>query len=135
MFEFLERLPLEGWIALLSLAGAALWKPIELLTGHLKSSGAAEASADVKREEIDASRDGTLIQQLLDRAHDLEAMLEVLRKALDKNLVRENAVVTAAELLLGIVELIDEPTPAMKAMRIRAIDILELARRMNGGTR
>jgi hypothetical protein len=109
--------------------GTALPWPLKTLWRILRGSPEREAAA----AEADAKRDGEMIQRLLDRAHDVETMLEVLRKALDKNLVRENAVVTAAELLLGIVELIDKPTLAMKTMRLRAIEILALARRMNGG--
>lgn len=108
--------------------GSALPWPLKALWRILRGSPEREAN----REATAAERDGDMIGRLLDRGHEVETMLEVLRKALDKNLVRENAVVTAAELLLGIVELIDKPTSAMKTMRLRAIAILALARRMNG---
>lgn len=111
--------------------GTALPWPFKALWRILRGTPEREATA----AEVAAERDGDMIQRLLDRSHEVETMLEVLRKALDKNLVRENSVVTAAELLLGIVELIDKPTPAMKAMRIRAIEILALARQINGGGR
>ena len=109
--------------------GATLPWPFKALWRLIRGSPEREATA----AETAAERDSDMIQRLLTRAHEVESMLEVLRKALDKNLVRENAVVTAAELLLGIVELIEKPSAAMKVMRLRAIDILALARRMNGG--
>jgi len=110
--------------------GTALPWPFKAVWRFLRGYPEREAAA----AEAAAERDGDMIQRLLDRNHDVETMLEVLRRALDKNLVRENSVVTAAELLLGIVELIEKPTAAMKIMRLRAIEILELARRINGGT-
>lgn len=110
--------------------GSALPWPAKGVWRLLRGSPEREAAA----AEAAAERDGDMIQRLLDRAHDVETMLEVLRKALDKNLVRENSVVTAAELLLGIVEMIDNPSPSMKVMRLRAIEILTLARRTNGGS-
>lgn len=109
--------------------GTTLPWPLKGVWRLIRGAPEREAAA----AELDAKRDGDMIQRLLDRAHDVEAMLEVLRKALDKNLVRENSIVTAAELLLGIVELIDKPTPAMKSMRLRAMEILTMARRINGG--
>lgn len=109
--------------------GTALPWPLQKLWRLIRGYPEREAAA----AETAAERDGDMIQRLLDRNHDCETMLDVLRKALDKNLVRENSVVTAAELLLGIVELIDKPTLAMKVMRLRAIEILTLARRINGG--
>lgn len=108
--------------------GTTLPWPFKAIMRMLRGTPEREAAA----AELDAKRDGEMIQRLLDRAHDVESMLEVLRKALDKNLVRENSIVTAAELLLGMVELIPNPTPAMKAMRLRAIEILAMARRING---
>lgn len=122
--------PVIGGAAVGVVFGATIPWPLKALWRLLRGSPEREATA----AEHAAERDGDMIQRLLDRAHDVESMLEVLRKALDKNLVRENAVVTAAELLLGIVELIERPTPAMKTMRLRAIEILALARRINGGT-
>lgn len=109
--------------------GTALPWPLKGVWRMLRGNPEREAAA----AETAAERDGDMIQRLLDRNHDTDSMLEVLRKALDKNLVRENSVVTAAELFLSIVEMIDKPTPAMKAMRLRAIEILAMARRMNGG--
>jgi hypothetical protein len=109
--------------------GTALPWPLKIIWRVVRGDPEREAKA----AETAADRDGDLIQRLLDRCHDVETMLEVVRKALDKNLVRENSVVTAAEILLGIIEQIDRPTPAMKAMRLRAIEILGLARRINGG--
>lgn len=109
--------------------GNALPWPFKTIWRILRGTPEREAAA----AETAAERDGDMIQRLLDRNHDVETMLEVLRKALDKNLVRENSVVTAAELLLGIVELIDKPTQAMRIMRLRAIEILALARRINNG--
>jgi hypothetical protein len=109
--------------------GTALPWPLKALWRLLRGSADREAAA----EELDAKRDGDMIQRLLDRVHDVETMLEVLRKALDKNLVRESSIVTAAELLLGIAELVDSPTPAMKMIRLRAMEILALGRRVNGG--
>ena len=109
--------------------GTALPWPLKMIWRLIRGSPEREASAN----ELAAERDGDMIQRLINRAHDVEAYLEVLRKALDKNLVRENSVVTAAELLLGIVELIDKPSPAMRAMRLRAVEILSLARHMNKG--
>jgi len=109
--------------------GTTLPWPLKGVWRLLRGSPEREAAA----AETAAERDGDMIQRLLDRCHEVETMLEVLRKVLDKNLVRENSIVTAAELLLGMVELIDKPTIGMKAMRLRAIEILTLARRINGG--
>ena len=131
MYEYLEALPWQGWAALLALAGTALWKPAELLLKWARESGAAAQGGAAKAAELDAERDGRLIEQLLGQAHEHEEIQSALRKALDKSLVRENGLVTAAELLLGIIEQIPRPTEPMKLMRLRAIEILEMARRIN----
>lgn len=132
MGEWLAALPWQGWVALLGLLGSALWTPAKALAGHLRAAGKADAEADSKAAETDSERDGRLIEQLLGRIRELDAMVEVHRKALDKNLVRENAVLTGAEVLLTIIEMIEEPTAPQKLMRLRAIEIIELAQRVSG---
>lgn len=122
MIEFLASLPWQGWVALLTLAGGALWKPAETMVKWLRASGESEADREEK-----------FTDQLIDRCHSLEQLIEAHRRALDKGRVRENAVLTSAEVMLGIIELIPEPSPAQQRMRLRAIEILELAKRQNGG--
>jgi hypothetical protein len=65
-------------------------------------------------------------------------LVDLLRKALDKHLIRESAVVSAAELLIALIEQVQAPTPAMLRVRDRAVELLELARaqlnRINNGS-
>lgn len=134
MFKFLSGLSAEGWLTFISVIAAALWKPAELLFKMARSIARSGAEADAKLAEIDADREQRDQDRRQDRVHELEALADSLRRALDKNLVRENSVVTAAELLVGIAEMVEMPTPGMKAARLRAIEILEMARHLNGSS-
>lgn len=51
------------------------------------------------------------------------------RKALDRGLRRENALVTVCELQVAIIDEIQQPTRAQLELRKRAIAVLELAQR------
>jgi hypothetical protein len=98
------------------------------------------------RSEVNIERKASgEAQRLLDeiaakaqRIADLEDLVDLLRKALDKHLIRESAVVSAAELLIALIEQVQAPTPAMLRVRDRAVELLELAQaqlnRINNGS-
>ena len=84
------------------------------------------ASAKAAQQMTETAR---LASQLADR----DDLVDLLRKALDKHLIRESAVASACELLIALVHMVDIPTPAMLRMRDRALEVLEDARAHIGG--
>jgi hypothetical protein len=62
------------------------------------------------------------------RIADLEELVDLLRKALDKHLMRESAVASAAQFIVAIVQMVADPTPEMIRLRDRAEQLLIDAR-------
>lgn len=111
---------LLGWILPAAggiLVGSAVPWPAKMLWRWIR--GAADQEA--KREASEVER---LAAQLAER----DGLVDLLRKALDKHLIREAAVASACELLIALVHMVDRPTPAMLRMRDRALEVLEDAR-------
>ncbi|HVM38341.1 MAG TPA: hypothetical protein VM265_08145 [Sphingomicrobium sp.] len=104
--EYLTALPWQAWAALLPLAGAALWKPACALARWM------------------AGRQS--------RIEHLEQAIDELRRALDKGRVRESAIASVAELLIFAIDHVDAPSPAIVALRARALEVLELAQAQLG---
>lgn len=120
--------PLSAWVAVLPLAGNALWRPGSVLLRHLRGEVAAEA----RREEGERDRLVGEIDRLTARISELEELIDLLRKALDKHLIRESTVEAIAELLIVIIEQMLEhlapPPPAVIRTLDRARELLALAR-------
>lgn len=71
---------------------------------------------------------------LLRRGIARESLVEVLRKALDKGRVRENAYCGALDALIVGIDALDNPPPALIAARERALERMEQARaQLSGG--
>jgi hypothetical protein len=98
-------------------AGKAFWR---LMRGQAAREDVAKAAA--------ASREQSEIERLTARVGDLEDLVDVLRKALDRHLIRESAIASACELLIMLASLVREPTEAMLRIRDRAQQLLEDAR-------
>jgi hypothetical protein len=113
--------PWNVWLAAVQLAALVFWKPLVRLRAWLLRSGETAAA----REQSEATR-------LLARVADLEDLIDLLRKALDKHLIRESSVVTLAELLINMIEqMLDhivDPPPALLRTYERALELLKLAR-------
>lgn len=70
------------------------------------------------------------------RADHREALIDALRKALDKGRVRENAYCGALDALVLGIDQLDDPPPALVAARTRALERMELAHcQISGGGR
>lgn len=64
-----------------------------------------------------------------------EDRIEILRKALDKRLIRENAYCGALDALVFGIDHLEDPGPALLAARARALEIMETAHsQIRGGT-
>lgn len=98
------------------IGSAAPW-PLKALWRWLR--GDAERADQREAEEL---------ARLTARCGDLEELVDLLRRALDKHLIRESAIKTAAELLIAMIEQVPHPTPPMLRIRDRAVGILEQAR-------
>lgn len=68
------------------------------------------------------------IERLTRRCSDLEELVDLLRRALDKHLMRESAIVSACELLIALAKLVPEPNSAMLHIRDRAEQLLQDAK-------
>jgi hypothetical protein len=77
---------------------------------------------------LGAARDAAEFARLTKRASDLEELVDLLRKALDKHLIRESAIASACELLIALAKLVPDPSGAMLHIRDRAQQLLEDAR-------
>jgi hypothetical protein len=64
-----------------------------------------------------------------------EELIEILRKALDKGRVRENAYCGALDTFIAPIDELEDPPPALVAARARALERMELAHcQLTGGT-
>jgi hypothetical protein len=113
------------WPALLGVAigGVAPW-PVKALWRALR--GDSERHAVQAR--LDAERDADAFARHTKRIGDLEELVDLLRKALDKHLIRESAIASACELLIALAKLVPDPSGGMLHIRERAQQLLEDAR-------
>lgn len=86
------------------------------------------ADARAQSEAVQAKREQSEIQRLAVQLGDAFDLIDLLRKALDKHMIRWGSVVSACELLIALAGMVERPTPAMVAMRDRAKRLLEDAR-------
>lgn len=121
IFAIVAAWPLSAWLAMLPLAGAALWTPLKLLLERESKNDAAQLQHDV-----------TTLEAMVARCQNLEDIIDVLRVALDRGRIRENALITVAELLLFGMRQMHE-TPEIKRLRQRCAEILMHAQRHAAG--
>lgn len=116
----------ESWAALIGVvfgATAVPW-PAKALWRLLRGGAAREERAlngEVRRLLGEITRQAA-------RIADLEELVDLLRKALDKHLMRESAVASAAQFIVAIVQMVSDPTPEMVRLRDRAEQLLIDAR-------
>jgi hypothetical protein len=122
--EHVSAWPWQTALAIAQLMALVFWGPLTKARRWLLQSNQTEerqASAELGRLLGEITR-------LTARVSDLEDLVDLLRKALDKHLIRESAIRTAAELLIAMIEQAPNPTDAMLRIRDRAVEILEQAR-------
>jgi hypothetical protein len=83
--------------------------------------------AEAKREAAELERLLTEIARLSARHGELEELVDLLRRELDKALVRGNATMTMARILLFAVDQHPHPTAAMIAARDQARRVIAAA--------
>lgn len=75
-----------------------------------------------------------LLRRNAARGDAREALIDALRKALDKGRVRENAYCGALDALILGIDQIEDPHPSLVAARTRALERMELAHcQISGG--
>lgn len=100
MTELLNGLPLPAWLAAGIALGAWLARPI-----------------------------GEMLRLLTGRKSDLEEVIDLLRKALDKGRIRESAAWALVDLFIFAIDHWADPPPAIAELRDRARSVLEDAQR------
>jgi hypothetical protein len=102
------------WLALawVAIGNRTPWL-FALLRRHLRGNEAREQSE---------------VERLIRRVGDLEDLIDTLRKALDRHLIRESAIASACELLIMLASLVEKPDEAMLRIRDRARQLLQDAR-------
>jgi hypothetical protein len=121
ILEAIRAWPLSAWLAILPLIGAALWTPIKALLERSEH-----------HDQAQLEHDASALEQMVARCQNLEDIVDVLRVALDRGRIRENALITVAELMLfGIRHLHD--TPEIAALKLRCEEILRAARHHAAG--
>jgi regulator of sirC expression with transglutaminase-like and TPR domain len=113
------------WPALIGVAvgNRAPW-PVKALWQWMHGAGARrerQVSGEVSRLMAEITRQAA-------RITDLEDLIDLLRKALDKHLMRESAVANAAQFIVAIIQLVPEPTADMMRLRDQAEQLLRDAR-------
>lgn len=83
---------------------------------------------DADREVGEIERMLSEIGRQAARITDLEDLINLLRKALDKHLMREAAIASAAEFVIAIVKMVPDPTAEMIHLRDRAEQLLRDAK-------
>lgn len=108
----------------------ALWR---LWRGPAEKATAA-AAREARSVEAELERLLAEIARLTARHGDLEELVDLLRRELDKALVRGNATLTMARILLFAVDQEPKPSPAMIAARAQAQQVIKAAdAQMNRG--
>jgi hypothetical protein len=105
-----------------AVAGAAPW-PLKALWRLVRG----QAERDDQREAAELERLLGQIMQQTARNGQLEDLIDLLRRELDKALVRGNASLTVARILLFAVDQDPRPTPAMIAARDQARAVITAA--------
>jgi hypothetical protein len=121
ILEAIRAWPLSAWLTMAPLAGAALWTPIKAILRRSE-----------RRLEHQLDHDVSALEQMVARCHNLEDIVDVLRVALDRGRIRENALITVAELMLFGIRHLHE-TPEIIALKIRCEEILSAAQRHAAG--
>lgn len=82
------------------------------------------------KRELQAERGAAVAEaeRLAARVTELEDLVDLLRKALDKHLIRESAIAAIAELLIFAIDHVPDPGDAIASLRRRALAILVDAR-------
>ena len=110
MLEILSGLPMPAWLVAGLALGAWLAKPVgemvRVLTGRQSAVETARA----------------------DRIVDLEDLIDLMRKALDKGRIRESALASVADVLIFAIDHVADPPPALTQLRARALAVLQDAR-------
>lgn len=88
----------------------------------------AEAGRGARAAQAELNRLLKEIARQAERNSDLEELVDLLRKALDKHLIRESAIASVCELLIALARLVEQPSAAMLHIRDRAQQLLEDAR-------
>jgi hypothetical protein len=116
--------------------GVAPW-PLKALWGLWNRRGARQAAqvvADATAAQAELERLMGEIARLAERNGDLEDLVDLLRRELDKALVRGNAALTIARILLFAVDQEPKPSRAMIAARDQARQVIAGAEaQMNRG--
>jgi hypothetical protein len=68
------------------------------------------------------------IDRLASMLAEANELVDLLRRALDKHMIRESAIAGTAELLIAVIKLVPDPTDAMLHVLGRAEEVLDLAR-------
>lgn len=74
-----------------------------------------------------------ILKRVAVSADNREALIETLRKALDKGRVRESAYCGALDALIVGIDALADPPPALVAARARALERMETAHCQLGG--
>lgn len=121
ILEAIRAWPLSAWLALAPLVGAALWTPAKAFLARAQT-----------RERHQLEHDASALEQMVARCHNLEDIVDVLRVALDRGRIRENALITVAELMLFGIRHLHE-SPEIAALKLRCEEILKAAQRHAAG--
>lgn len=114
--------------------GTAIW--VQLVIAFVGGSGSTSAFNLARRLLTGASareerEEAAELTRQAARIGSLEELIDLLRHALDKHLIRESAIVSAAELLIVMInqalDQLDDPPPALLRSRDRAMAILTTA--------
>lgn len=111
-----------------ALIGVAVGNRAPWLLAALVKLARGQATHDAAAKAADAAREQSEIRRMVARIGDLEDLVDVLRKALDKHLIRESAIASACELLIALAAMVPKPSEAMLRIRDRAQQLLEDAR-------
>lgn len=107
-----------------ALVGSAAPWPAKALWAWIRGS----VDREERKVAAEVARLHSELERLAGMLADRNELVDLLRKGLDKHLIREAAVASACELLIALVHMVEKPTPAMLRMRDRALEVLEDAR-------
>lgn len=111
-----------------TLLGVAIGNRAPWLFGMVLRMVRGQAARDAAAKAADAVREQSEIERITARCSDLDDLVDTLRRALDRHLIRESAIASACELLIALVAMVPRPTEPMLRIRDRAQQLLEDAR-------
>jgi hypothetical protein len=111
-----------------ALIGVAIGNRTPWLFGLALRLVRGQSARDAAAKVAEAAREQREIERLTVRCADLEVLVDLLRRALDRHLIRESAIASACELLIMVAAMVPQPTDAMLRIRDRAQQLLEDAR-------